>query len=210
VVGVSQGAVTVSLTPAEPDVDCTFTNTHVAPGPGPGPGPAPGPEPEPTPPGPPDPIPEADIRVTKTQDAKKVDVGEVVTYTIKVSNTSDVAATNVVVAEQTPLTNVDVLSVITPQGTCQRADYPASCSLGTVQAHQTITIVAKLRPTAPGTLVNNVAVSSATQDPTPPEAGVEAEVETHPPTTGGGGGGASGGSSAKKPSRPKAPPPLTG
>jgi choice-of-anchor A domain-containing protein/uncharacterized repeat protein (TIGR01451 family) len=205
VVGVSQGAVDVTLTASDPDVDCVFTNTYTAPSPGP----SPSPEPEPTPPVPPDPIPTADVQVTKTADLQKVEVGQVVTYTIKVANTGDVAETEVVVAEQTPIATATIVSLVPEQGTCQTANYPPSCDLGTVDAGHTVTIIAKLRATKPGPLPNSVAVSSATVVEHPPTAEVEGEVETHKPETGGSASGKPP-HHPSPPTTPKTPPPLTG
>jgi choice-of-anchor A domain-containing protein/uncharacterized repeat protein (TIGR01451 family) len=164
----SQGAVVVTLTSSNPSLDCVFTNTWTA---------SPSP-PEPTRPAPPspDPIPVAEIHVTKTADRSTVEVGDTVTYTIKVSNTGGAEATGVTVAEQTPIANVKILSVTPSQGTCQFAHAPASCSLGTIQPGKTVTIIGKLQPTKEGSLPNRVAVSSATQVLRPPTADVNGDA----------------------------------
>ena len=127
VVAASQGSVVVTLTAAEPEVSCTFTNTWTAPEP-----PNPPEPPEPPVPPDPDPIPSAEIHITKTADAKKIEVGEIVTYTVRVSNTGDAIADGVVVAEQTPLKHAELVSVSPSQGSCQTTHVPASCNLGTI------------------------------------------------------------------------------
>jgi uncharacterized repeat protein (TIGR01451 family) len=170
VVGSSQGAATVTLTPQAPKADCTFTNTYTSQPP----------TPTPKPPVDPDPEPVANLTTTKTADRKTVEVGDMITYTIKVSNTGHAAAQGVNIAEQTPLTNAQIISASPSQGTCQTANAPASCSLGTIAPGHTVTIIVTLKATKPGGMANDVAVNSATQVEKPPTAEVEAEVVRPP------------------------------
>lgn len=188
--GSSQGAIVVRLTVQEPRLRCLFTNTFTAAPTPPGPEPTPPPTPDP------DPQPSADLRVTKKADRLKVEVGDVVTYTITVHNAGPGAAQEVVLAEQTPITNATVLSVSTSQGVCKTAHAPAACYLGTIEPGQTVTIIAKLTATKVGKLPNSVTVNAATVIPEPPTSDVEGDVvEKHRP----------------KPPKPKpTPPPLTG
>jgi uncharacterized repeat protein (TIGR01451 family) len=172
-VGSSQGSITITLTTQAPEADCTFTNTYTQT--------PPSPTPSPQPPVDPDPVPVAHLTATKTADLASVDVGDTVTYTIKVSNTGDAAAQGVNVAEQTPLTNAEIISLSPSQGTCQSKNAPASCSLGTIMPGQTVTITATLKATKPGKMANNVAVNAATEVEKPPTAGTETEVLL-PPT----------------------------
>ena len=162
----------VTLTPRNPRVDCTFTNTFT-------PEPTPPTPPTPTPPPNPDPEPVAEVHVTKTADRQVVEVGGIITYTIKVSNTGKVAAHDIVLAEQTPVANATIVSLAPSRGTCQFTHAPATCDLGTIDAGETVTIIAKLRATHPGPLPNNVAVNSGSDVVNPPTAGVEGESVAH-------------------------------
>jgi choice-of-anchor A domain-containing protein/uncharacterized repeat protein (TIGR01451 family) len=184
VVAASQGSVVVTLTAAEPAVSCTFTNTWMAPPVPPNP-----PEPpEPPVPPDPDPIPSAEIHITKTADAKKIEVGQIVTYTVTVSNTGNATADGVVVAEQTPLKHAELVSVSPSQGNCQTTHVPASCDLGTIDPGRSATILVKLRGTSVGATLNRVAVSAKTQVLEPPTADREVEVtkpdHSKPPSPG--------------------------
>src|SRR5262249_4648267 len=134
----ARGAVTVTLTAAQPRVRCIFTNTWTR-------------EPAPKPPPDPDPTPTADIRVTKTPDPLTATVGDVVTYTITVHNAGNASPANgVTLAEQTPLQTSEILSLTTTQGTCSFDKHPASCDLGILKPGQTVTVTARLRATHAG------------------------------------------------------------
>jgi uncharacterized repeat protein (TIGR01451 family) len=190
-VGSTNGnTIEVRLTSGSLSEDCTFTDTYstspptpptppvppAPPTPTPSPAPAPTPTPQPTPtpspqPAPsPEPIPTTDLKMTKTADRKVVEVGGTVNYTVKVTNTGRSPAQNVNVAEQTPVLDVKVLSITPSQGTCTYTQKPASCSLGTINPGQTVTILAAVEAIKPGPLPNNVAVNSGTQVPDPPTA----------------------------------------
>lgn len=165
----SQGAVTVTLTVAEPLVRCNFTNTFT-----------PKPPTQPEPPPDPDPTPTADIRVNKTADRTTVQVGDTVTYTITVSNVGKAAAQGVNVAEQTPPATARILSLTPSQGTCSFDHRPASCDLGTLEAGHTATITAKVQATRVGALPNNVAVNSKTDVLRPPTDHVNGQARPRP------------------------------
>jgi choice-of-anchor A domain-containing protein/uncharacterized repeat protein (TIGR01451 family) len=187
-VGSSQGAITVTLTRSVPRLRCLFTNTHTAAPVTPEPGPQPKPDP--------DPVPTTDLRVSKTADRSQVEVGDVITYTIKVHNAGEAAAHDVVLPERTPITNATVVSATLSQGVCTTKHVPAACYLGTIEPGQTVTILVRLRATKVGPLPNSVTVNSATVIVPPPTSGVEGEVV------------------AKKRPKPQKPqhtsPPLTG
>jgi len=197
--GSSQGAVQISLTAAKPAIDCTFTNTFT-------PEPTPPPEPPPTPD--PDPVPEANVKITKTADKPLVDVGQIVTYAITVTNTGDAAAKGVTISEQAPIENGTIVSITPDQGSCSFVNYPASCDIGTVAPGQTVKIVAKVRATHAGPLPNHAAVNSDTVIVHPPKAEGGSGAENPPapkpkpkptPPT-----------SPTHPTKPGTPPPLTG
>ena len=107
--------------------------------------------PGPTPPNPGTP----DLVVTKTTDKRVVAVGELVTYRVVVENRGDGPAEDVV-AVDTPVFDVDVVSVDISQGTCE-AGPPPTCELGTIPAGDKVTITVGIRPQHPGLLRNGVA-----------------------------------------------------
>jgi uncharacterized repeat protein (TIGR01451 family) len=134
--------------------------------------------------------------VTKRADRLKVEVGDVVTYTITVHNAGPGAAQGVVLAEKTPITNATIVSVSTSQGVCTTAHAPAACYLGTIEPGQTVTIIVRLSATKVGKLPNSVTVNASTVIVDPPTSDVEGDV-VH----------------KKRPRPPKpqpTPPPLTG
>jgi uncharacterized repeat protein (TIGR01451 family) len=194
----SGNTIEVRLTSGSLRADCTFANTYstapptppnppVPPTPPTPPTPTPTPQPTPTPspqPNPnPDPIPTTELAMTKTADLKVVGVGGTINYTIKVTNTGDSPAQDVNVAEQTPVPNDTVLSIVPSQGTCTYTHKPASCSLGTIDPGQTVTIHAVVKATKAGLLPNEVAANSGTQVPDPPTAHtLSVIVHRHMPT----------------------------
>jgi uncharacterized repeat protein (TIGR01451 family) len=173
-IGASQGAVSVKLTHDNPVIDCTFTNTWSKPGGGGGGG-----EVTQPPVVPPDPSPGTQLSVSKTANRTSIHVGETVTYTIVVRNTGTEPAQGVSIAEQTPRT-AEIVSVTPSQGECHTTHWPASCELGTIEPGRSATVIATLRATRAGPMVNNVAVYSATLDPKPPSDGVSGTVRPKP------------------------------
>ena len=164
----SAGAVTVTLTPAEPRMSCIYTNTWT-------------PRPPPEPPPDPDPTPTADIRVNKTPDRVTATVGDIVTYTITIRNVGNGSPANtVVLAEQTPLQTSRILSLTSTHGICRFEHHPAWCDLGIVRPGQTVTVTARLKATHVGSMPNNVAVNAATVDPTPPTDHTPGRVRPRP------------------------------
>ncbi|MEZ0294750.1 MAG: Ig-like domain-containing protein [Solirubrobacteraceae bacterium] len=109
--------------------------------------------PTPTPPNPGTP----DLVVTKTADRHAVVVGELVTFHVVVENRGDGPAEDVVLVD-TPVFDVDVVSVDVSQGTCE-AGPPPICSLGTIPAGGKVTITVGIRPQEPGLLRNGVAAT---------------------------------------------------
>ena len=109
--------------------------------------------PGPTPPNPGTP----DLVVTKTADKHVVAVGELVTYRVVIENRGDGPAEDVVLVD-TPVFDVDVVSVDVSQGTCE-AGPPPTCALGTIPAGGKVTITVGVRPQEPGRVRNGVAVT---------------------------------------------------
>ncbi|MCW2812727.1 MAG: Cna domain protein, partial [Nocardioides sp.] len=83
----------------------------------------------------------ANLKVTKSVDRATPAVGEVVTYTLTVTNDGDAAATNVVLKDVLP-SQVTFVSADAP---CTQASGTVSCELGTLAAGQTRTVTVKAR-----------------------------------------------------------------
>ena len=86
--------------------------------------------------------------MTKTADKHVVAVGELVTYHVVIENRGDGPAEDVVLVD-TPVFDVDVVSVDVSQGTCE-AGPPPICALGTIPAGGKVTITVGIRPQEPG------------------------------------------------------------
>jgi uncharacterized repeat protein (TIGR01451 family) len=85
--------------------------------------------------------------------------GSDVTYTLTVSNSSTLAATNVVVVD-TLSPSVTLRSSIATQGSCSGTTL-VTCTLGTVNGSSTVTITIVVRPTTQGVVINTATVSTS-------------------------------------------------
>ncbi|MDA0183424.1 DUF11 domain-containing protein [Solirubrobacter phytolaccae] len=181
----AQGRTQVRLTRADPRKDCTFINRFITVGPTP-PEPTPTPTPTPAPPSPvpttspsPAPVPpiptpdqgqvlpadgpNADLAVTKRAAPRSARPGQAVQYTITVVNRGPDPALQVVVSELQP-PNTAELRLSSTRGTCT-GTRPANCSLGTLRPGGQAVITVDAVAGDPGRRVNQVAVSSASDDP---------------------------------------------
>jgi uncharacterized repeat protein (TIGR01451 family) len=114
-------------------------------------------------------VPEADLVVTKTDDADPVTVGSTVTYTITVTNNGPDGAANVTLSDTFTGAAVTVTSIVPSQGTCDAAPAnPFSCNLGTIADSASATVTVQVTADEEGTITNTV---SATSDTTDPNAG---------------------------------------
>jgi uncharacterized repeat protein (TIGR01451 family) len=111
---------------------------------------------------------DAELALTKTVDKNAANVGDTLTYTIKVKNTGPQAATGTVVSDPLPA-GLTRLGATTSQGTCA-AGSPVVCSLGSVAvgATATVTITARVDLAAANSTVTNTATTTSTQDDTNP------------------------------------------
>jgi uncharacterized repeat protein (TIGR01451 family) len=117
----------------------------------------------------PPPGPVADLELTKSVTPRAARVGEVVTYTLEVTNLGPDPATDVVVedipATDEPNTVAEILSVSASNGGTCTPSRPVVCSLGDVAAGETVTIEIEVRPRITGLLRNVAQVSSPVSDP---------------------------------------------
>ncbi|MEM7323863.1 MAG: DUF11 domain-containing protein, partial [Actinomycetota bacterium] len=107
---------------------------------------------------------DADLSVTKTDDVDPVLPGDVVTYTVEVSNAGPDSAENVVATDTLP-------AGVTLQATtgCQQDPNGLTCSLGTIAVGGTAsyTISVQVDGGTEGTVTNDVVVAAGTADPVP-------------------------------------------
>ena len=116
--------------------------------------------------------PAADLGIAKTSAPNPVNVGEQLFYTIEVTNYGPTAATNVVVSDTLPV-ELTYNSAVTPPNTVclPQAGNTILCSLGTVQAGETVTLqlVTTANPIASYQqfILNTATVSGSQPDPDP-------------------------------------------
>ena len=118
----------------------------------------------------------ADLQVLKTADVATVRSGDPVTYTIRVRNGGPSTATAVAVTDPDLAgPDFDVVSATPSQGSCTLA---VTCDLGNLAsgAEATVTIVANVLATTPGTLSNTASAASTTVDPDPSNDQSSADV----------------------------------
>jgi len=114
---------------------------------------------------------QADLEISKTATGS-ASVGDLITYTLMVTNTGPAEARNVVVLDYLPA-EVDSVSYWPSTGACMAGVpgeplRPATCNLGAIPSggSRTIVIVVRLVSGSPGTLIfNDAQVSSDTEDP---------------------------------------------
>jgi uncharacterized repeat protein (TIGR01451 family) len=107
--------------------------------------------------------PSTDLSISKTVDARRIRLGQALTYTVVVTNSGSTAASDVVVTDTlgVPARNV---SIRTSAGTC-RGTVSFVCRLGTIAPGQKATITVKLTPTKAGAARNTASVTFAGADP---------------------------------------------
>jgi uncharacterized repeat protein (TIGR01451 family) len=111
-------------------------------------------------------LPAADLSIDLTDLPDPVNAGGLLTYTVTINNLGPDTAQAVSFTDPLP-GGVTLISVDPSQGTCTPGA-PVMCSLGSILAGDSaqITLVVQVNPSLlPGTLTNNVSVSSSTADP---------------------------------------------
>jgi uncharacterized repeat protein (TIGR01451 family)/LPXTG-motif cell wall-anchored protein len=125
----------------------------------------------------PTPTPRTDLALVKSDQPDPVVVGGTLTYTVTVTNISQVTAENAVVTDQMPAA-VDLISATPSQGSCAGA----ICNLGTILPGQgaVIQYVVKVKDGAPSVFTNVACVATST-----PESNMANncdDEDTHVPT----------------------------
>jgi uncharacterized repeat protein (TIGR01451 family) len=107
----------------------------------------------------------ADMAIVKTATpTPNVSEGDLLTYTLVVTNNGPATATNVTVMDPLP-SNVGYLSVNTTAGTCSEADGTVTCLFGTMNNGGTATVTILTLAGVPGTATNTATVSAEQTDP---------------------------------------------
>jgi uncharacterized repeat protein (TIGR01451 family) len=121
--------------------------------------------PAPTPPPEPHAVGQADLVVTKTVSPKVAGVGDVLTYTVTVTNRGPDAAEQVMGTDASQ-GKASILSLKPSSGTCT-LEPSLECSLGDIAPGATVTVVARVRVLQAGTLSDTAAVTADGPDPDP-------------------------------------------
>jgi uncharacterized repeat protein (TIGR01451 family) len=111
----------------------------------------------------------ADLRLANDDSPDPVTARATLTYTVRVQNLGPGAATGVTVTDPLPA-DASFVSAAATQGTCTRAGGGKSngvltCTLGTINAFDSVTITIVVSPSRAGTLTNTATVSASSSDP---------------------------------------------
>jgi uncharacterized repeat protein (TIGR01451 family) len=111
------------------------------------------------------PGPEADLSITLAAAPDPVEVGQILTYTLNVSNSGPSDATGVLLSDVLPA-GVTLVSAQPTQGSCS-GTATISCSLGTLAAGGNASVVIQVIPNTAGSLTDTASVASGVPDPNP-------------------------------------------
>ena len=157
VVSTLRGPDLIVAVAAGQEVVCTIVNTRRT---GPPVPPTPTP-PGPTPPPPPQPG-TSDLAVQKFVSARIAARGDIVEWTVVVTNNGPLTATGVTIADEAAA-GATIVSLQIPQGTCGRT----SCALGTIPPGGSVRIVARTRMLRVGARLNIAVVRGEQPDSVP-------------------------------------------
>ncbi len=108
-------------------------------------------------------VPAADLAILKTSSGGVVLPGQIVTYTIAITNGGPSTATNVIMSDNLPA-SVSYGSASPSQGTCSGTSL-VTCSLGVLNSGASAAVTLVVTPTIEGAVVNTATVTSAMADP---------------------------------------------
>jgi uncharacterized repeat protein (TIGR01451 family) len=107
---------------------------------------------------------DADLAITKAQSSPTLQVGQAMTYTLRVTNNGPATATNVVLTDVLPSARAALESASASQGSCSGTTR-LTCTLGTLNVGTSATVTIVMRATAPGILPNAADVTATERDP---------------------------------------------
>jgi uncharacterized repeat protein (TIGR01451 family) len=107
-----------------------------------------------------------DLGLTKQADLNPVYVGDVLTYTLTVVNSTMSTASGVIVSDPLPA-NLTYISATATQGVCDFDGTTVSCNLGSLGAGLSADVTIEVTVDAAGPLVNQASVTGNEIDPNP-------------------------------------------
>ena len=121
----------------------------------------------------------ADLSLTKTDSPDPVVAGQLLTYTLTVTNNGPSTAIGSQVVDNLPSgTTFD--SATPSQGSCAQGSGTVNCSLGTLASGSNATVQIAVRPQNTGTITNTASVSSGVNDPTSSNNSASASTTVNP------------------------------
>ena len=129
----------------------------------------------PTPTPEPAPVGHAELVVTKTVSPKVAGVGDILTYTVTVTNRGPGTAGKVVGTDAST-GKASILSLKPSQGSCA-IEPSLECSFGDIASGASVTVLARVRVLKPGRLTDTAAVTADGPDPDPATDHAEAAAE---------------------------------
>lgn len=103
----------------------------------------------------------ADLQITKRDSADPVRVGQVIRYTMTVTNLGPLQATNILVTDTLPQGTEFVFC----SPTCEPGDIIVRCQIAQLAPGASGSVFVDVRPTQAGTITNRVTVAGDQQDP---------------------------------------------
>lgn len=108
----------------------------------------------------------ADLSITKTVSSANALLGQLIAYTLEITNGGPNDASNVIASDTLP-PQVAFVSATPTQGICTQAAAVVTCNLGNLSNSVTASVQIVVRTVTPGTTSNTATVSSDTSDPDP-------------------------------------------
>ena len=107
---------------------------------------------------------QADIAITVVDASDTVLVGDLITYTLTISNAGPDSAQNIILTDNLPL-GVSFLSAVPTQGSCYQAGGVVSCNLGNLPNEGNAQVKLTVNGDVPGLVTNSMDITADTPDP---------------------------------------------